>query len=284
MNQVHRPMWSPFASQRGNERERSRSVLKALLFLLVCSPLWLAPGMFSVAHPAVILAVLLGVTILFLRRDGRSPSVLGLDLSWRRAGELVVGFGGGALLIGATALCVWTALPFPWRVNPGFEPATAALSLLWLLCGNAVEELIFRGYSFERLIAGVGVWKAQLVTALLFAAFHVVNGWPWQVALIGTTTGSLLFGFVFIRWRSVPAAVGVHAAVNWTRDLLLLDPPTTKTVFAPLAPRPWSPVEQMSAGTIFTGLVLLACAALWVSILRRQQAVLDRGTGLSTAA
>jgi membrane protease YdiL (CAAX protease family) len=188
------------------------------------------------------------------------------------------------VLTGVTALCAWAVLPFPWLVNPRFEPTTAAFSLLWLLCGNAVEELVFRGYGFERLIAGIGVWKAQLVTALLFAVFHVVNGWPWQVALIGTTAGSLLFGLVFIRWRSVPAAVGVHAAGNWTRDLLLADPPTPKTLFAPLAPRPWSPVEQLSAGAIFTGIVLLACAALWVSILRRHRPVLERGTDRPTAA
>jgi hypothetical protein len=90
-----------------NTPECSRAVLKALLFLFLCSPLWLAPGTFSVPHPAVLLAVLLGITLLFLRRDGRAPSVLGLDPSWRRAGELVVGFGGGALLIGVTALCAW---------------------------------------------------------------------------------------------------------------------------------------------------------------------------------
>jgi hypothetical protein len=60
-----------------------------------------------------------------------------------------------------------------------------------------VEELLFRGYGFERLIKGLGHWPAQRATALLFAAFHVANGWPWQVALMGTTVGSLLFGLVF---------------------------------------------------------------------------------------
>jgi membrane protease YdiL (CAAX protease family) len=246
----------------------SPPVRKALLFLVVCSPLWLAPVALPVLHPGVWLAVVLGITLLFLRREGRSPAVLGLDPSWRRAGELAAGLGGGTLLMVVTALCAWAILPFPWILNPHFEPATAALSLLWLLSGNAVEELIFRGYSFERLLAGVGIWRAQLVTALLFAAFHVVHGWPWQAALIGTTAGSLLFGFVFIRWRSVPAAVGVHAAGNFVRDLLLTDPQTPTTLFAPVAPRPWTPGEQLSTGMIFTGILLLACAALWVFIPR----------------
>lgn len=284
MTQRFRLMSTVVAAPATNKRERSGPVRQALLFLFACSPLWLAPRLVSVPHPAAMLAIVVGTTLLFLRWDRRSPFVLGLDLSWRRAGELVAGFVGGALLIVVTALCAWVILPFPWIINSRFDLIAAAFSLLWFLCGNAVEELIFRGYSFERLIAGVGIWKAQIVTALLFAAFHVANGWPWQVALFGTTAGSLLFGFVFIRWRSVPAAIGVHAAVNWTRDLLLTDPPTTKTLFAPLAPRPWSAAEQMSAGTIFTGIVLLACAALWVSILRQQRPVLDRSTSLPTTA
>jgi membrane protease YdiL (CAAX protease family) len=85
------------------------------------------------------------------------------------------------------------------------------------------------------------------------------------VALVGTTVGSLLFGLVFVRWRSLPAAIGVHAAVNWTRDLLLLDPPTAKTLFAPLSPRPWTSGEQVVAMLIMNGIILIACAMLWRS-------------------
>ena len=125
--------------------------------------------------------------------------------------------------------------------------------------------MIFRGYSFERLVTGIGIRKAQLVTALR-------NGWPWQIALAGTTAGSILFGFVVIRWKSVPAAVGVHVAGNWVRDLLLVDPPTATTLFAPLAPRPWSAGEQMGAMASFLGVVVAASCALWLSVRRDQRA------------
>jgi membrane protease YdiL (CAAX protease family) len=40
------------------------------------------------------------------------------------------------------------------------------------------------------------------------------------VAFVSTTAGSLLFGLVFIRWRSVPAAAGVHAAWNWPGEAI----------------------------------------------------------------
>ena len=226
---------------------------------------------FHLPHPAVPLALVLGATLLFLRWDGRSPAVLGLDWSWRRAGEFIAGLGGGALLIATMAVCARLVLPFPWVRNPAFEPAAMVFAFLYFFFSNSAEELVFRGYGFERLIAGIGHWPAQLVTALLFALFHILNGWPWQTALIGTTSGSLLFGLVFVRWQSLPAAAGVHVAANWMRDLWFNDPPGRSTFYAPLAPRPWTPTEQLLVSLIFTGLVLLACVALAISIRHKRK-------------
>lgn len=247
---------------------------RALFFLLVCSPIYLAPRMFAVAHAGVWLAVTLGVTHAFLRSEGRTLAVIGIEPSWRRLRELFAGWAGGAVLILLVTAGAWLALPFPWVRNPLFSISAAAFSAAWLLVGNAVEEILFRGYSFERLIAGIGHWRAQLVTALIFAAFHLAQGWAWQTALVGTTIGSLFFGLVFVRWGSLPAAVGVHAATNWARDLLFLDPPTAETLFGPLSPRPWTSSEQLIAMAIFDGLILLACAALWRSIRRNPSRVL----------
>ena len=249
--------------------ERRSATWRGSLFLFLCAPLILGWRWLPVPHPVFMVVVLLAATLFALRLEGRSAAALGLDPSWRRARELLGGLIGGALLIGMMALLIGLVLPFPWVRNPRFDVVAAGLTFAALLCGNAVEELVFRGYSFDRLIAGIGHWKAQLVTALVFAVFHVAQGWSWQVALMGTTVGSLLFGLVFVRWQSVPAATGVHAAVNWVRDLLLEDPPKATTLFAPLAPRPWTGSEQLRAQACFSIVVLLACAALAVSIRRR---------------
>ncbi|HEY9107002.1 MAG TPA: CPBP family intramembrane glutamic endopeptidase [Roseateles sp.] len=252
--------------------QRAAALRRAALFTLICAPTWLVPNALGAWHPAALAAAIVALSYAFLRSEQRSLAVLGLDPSWRRLGELAAGLAGGAILILVIALVARLVLPFPWAWNSRFSAGMAVWSLLWLLSSNAVEELVFRGYGFERLIAGMGHWPAQFVTALLFAAFHVVNGWPWQVALTGTMVGSLLFGLVFVRWRSVPAAAGVHAAANWVRDLLLNDPPTATTLLAPLSPRPWTPTEQLHALLIMDGAFLAACAALAVSIRHRAPA------------
>lgn len=244
-------------------KEYPQSALPAVVFTLICSPIWLAPKMIPVPHPSFVVMGLVLLTFLFLRRENRSLAVLGLNASWRRFGQFLAGLIGGILLMMAVALCVKVSLPFPWARNPLFSPSAAALSLVAFLWSGAAEELMFRGYSFERLIALIGHWKAQLVTAFIFALYHIVAGWPWQVALIGTTVGSVLFGLVFVRWRSVPAAIGVHAAVNWINGLLLQDPPSAQTLFAPLSPRPWTTTEVIAGNVIFFGVTLIVCAVLW---------------------
>jgi len=253
-----------------DEMRRSTAFGRALLFLLVTSPIWALRQTYAVFHPVAVLGLALAVTLLFLWWDRRSPAVLGLDPRPRRLVELGGGLLGGAVVIAVMALLIAALLPFPWERNEGFRAGVAAWSLVYLLSGNAVEELAFRGYGFERMIAAIGLWPAQILTALVFAVFHVVHGWPWQVALVSTTLGSILFGLVFVRWQSVPAALGVHAAMNWVRDLLLLDPPTSKTLYAPHSLRAWMPEEQFTARVVVNGVVFLACVVMAVVVHRHR--------------
>jgi len=254
-----------------SDSDRSTALRRALLFIVATSPIWLVPKRFPVFHPVAMLGVVLGATLLFLWWDKRSPSVLGLELSWRPPVYLLGGLLGGALVGLVIAVLLHAMLPFEWTTNPAFIWRLAAASLLYLIIANGVEELVFRGYAFERLIASLGLWPAQLIVALLFATYHLLNGYSWQVAFTGTVIGSLMFGLVFARTGSVLAAAGFHAAVNWTRDLVMLDPPTMKTWFAPVAGRNWTPAERQTTMLIFNGVALVACALLYWSIRRRDR-------------
>lgn len=247
---------------------RSAALGRSLLFLIVTAPIWAVQKATAVFHPIGLLALVLALTLVFLWWDRRSPAELGLDPRPRRLGELGLGFVAGVLLVVVIAVVMYFALPYPWVRNGTFRPDQAAWSLLFLLAANGVEELVFRGYAFERMISAIGHWPAQIVTALVFAVYHVLHGWTWSAALVGTTLGSILFGLVFVRWRSVPAALGVHAAGNWTRDLLLADPPTVRTFFAPFSVRRWMPLEEFTARVVWNGCVFLACVAMAIVVWR----------------
>ena len=147
----------------------------------------------------------------------------------------------------------------------------AATGLLYQLISAGVEELLFRGYGFERLITAIGLWPAQLIVALMFATYHLLNRYEWQIAFTSTVIGSLMFGLVFARTRSVFAATGFHAASNWARDVVLADPPTMRTWFGPVAGRNWTPDERQTTLIVFNGVALVACALLYWSIRRHNR-------------
>ena len=258
---------------RTEPTRRSTALGRAALFLLATSPIWALRQASEWFHPAGLLALTLAITLLFLWWDGRSPAVLGLDPRPRRLAELVLGFLGGALVIGVMALVLSALLPYPWQRNEGFRVGVALWSLLYLLLNNGVEELAFRGYGFERLIAAIGHWPAQIAMALISAVFHVLHGWRLEIALVSATLGSILFGLVFVRWRSVPAALGVHVAMNWFRDLLLTDPPNAKTLYAPFSVRTWMPIEQFTARVVVSGVVFVACVVMTVVVWRYRRRI-----------
>jgi membrane protease YdiL (CAAX protease family) len=249
---------------------RSTAFGRALLFLLVTSPIWALRHVPVVFNPVALLLIVLALTLFFLSWDKRSPEVLGLDPRPRHIGELALGWIAGALLVVVIAGVMYFALPYPWQRNAAFQPRLAAWSFVYLLVANGVEELVFRGYAFERMIAAIGHWPAQIVIALIFAVYHVQHGWTWGNALVGTTLGSILFGLVFVRWRSVPAALGVHAASNWTRDLLLADPATAKTLVAPFSLTRWAPEDVFTARVAWNGIVFVACVAMAVVVWRHR--------------
>ena len=250
---------------------RAVALRRAVLFIVATSPMWLVPRRLHLFHPAVLLAIAIGATLLFLWWDDASPSLLGLDLSWTRPVQLVLGFVGGAAMIAVVAVLLHLVLPFQWVVNPAFFLPLALVALLWAFVTNATEELVFRGYAFERLIETIGLWPAQLVVALLYGVYHLLNGWSWQVAFGATLIGSLMFGLAYVRWRSIPLVVGAHAAVTWVRDLILLDPPEMRTWFGPLALRAWTPEERQTTLIVFNAVALVVCFLLWLSILRRDR-------------
>lgn len=91
-------------------------------------------------------------------------------------------------------------------------PGTFSGFVLYLIVGTAVagfcEETLFRG-AIQGTLEKKGVWKAVLLTALLFAAYHM-NPWIFfpAVAL------GVLFGLVTVRTNSVLPAMICHACNN----------------------------------------------------------------------
>ncbi len=88
-----------------------------------------------------------------------------------------------------------------------------------------IEELLFRGFLQGRLLSfnwgafnRVGFTRANLVTSIIFTAFHFINHPPlWAVSVF---IPSLLFGYFRDRHNSVYPSIALHVFYNGLYFLL----------------------------------------------------------------
>jgi uncharacterized protein len=131
--------------------------------------------------------------------------------------ELYLGGLVGSALMLVPALILWIFGWVDWQWNPaGFS---TFMSIVLLFAGVAVaEELLFRGFIFQRLIAGLGQWPAQLILAGYFLLTHLNNpGMTGDVKIlagINIFLASIMFGLAFIRTKSLATPLGLHFMAN----------------------------------------------------------------------
>lgn len=145
------------------------------------------------------------------------------DARWLK--EFGLGAAIGASLMGLAALVLviggWVHLaPTPRWVGP------LGLTALGVYIPSAIaEELLFRGFSFQRLIDAIGAWPAQLLMALFFMLIHENNpnmaGTAKVVASINIFGASILLGLTYLRTRSLAMPFGLHLLWNLVQGPVL---------------------------------------------------------------
>jgi hypothetical protein len=223
------PSLSGFAAVVINRDGRLRNGWWVVAFLAVLGAL-LAPAILVSAHlgrevtiyDQVIIIALATVAIQAFRRRSVFEVMGRPDLRW--IAHLCLGALVGGLLMAAPAL----ALTLGGWVR--FEVAAADPTVLWsavlLMAGVAVaEELLFRGVLFQRLIAGIGLWPAQIVVGLFFVLTHLGNpgmdGATRIWAGVNIFIASILFGLAYARTRSLALPIGLHFMANVTQGIVL---------------------------------------------------------------
>jgi membrane protease YdiL (CAAX protease family) len=190
---------------------------KALQRLGVDKP-WLAP------LPVVFL-VLVTWACLRLRKEPLAAVGLRLDSAWAR------GALGGALLGAALISVVAALIALAGGVRFHLDPhrsvgalGMAAWAFIWVAL---LEELLFRGFLFQRLVDGIGRWPGLLAMAVLFALAHWGNpgmdGATLAWASIDTVLGALLLGLAYLRTGSLALPIGIHFGWNWAQGALGFD-------------------------------------------------------------
>jgi membrane protease YdiL (CAAX protease family) len=186
---------------------------------------WLGPAASWLPAPWFSFMAFLGLTWFTLQLEGRPLASVGLRLDRRWGWQFLLGALAGAGLMALMALPGFLGGSFRLARNPQAGVA-GLLAGAWLYLAVAFsEELLFRGYLFQRLYQGMGRWPAQVLVAFLFAGVHWGNpgmtGATRVWASLDIAIAAILLGLCYLRTGSLALPIGLHLGWNWTQGMLL---------------------------------------------------------------
>jgi uncharacterized protein len=159
---------------------------------------------------------------LALRRERLADVGLRADRAWWRQAAIgcVIGIASAAMAVALVLLADGARLV----LDPQRSFAALLIGAHSFLFVSLFEELLFRGFLFQRLIAGSRPWIALVVFALLFAFSHWGNpemdGITRWIATIEIALAAVLLGLAYLRTGSLALPIGLHLGWNWAQGSL----------------------------------------------------------------
>lgn len=249
-------------------------IAAAIMFGWALASLSYMVGMIGTSLAAAALANWLSLRIF----EGRN--LLDAGLWWNRASadNLLLGLLGGA---GSAAVVLGPPLLFRGAhmiATPQDPPTFGKLIFVLLLLAAGVfgEELLFRGYGFQILLAAAGPYATILPVGVVFALLHGANPNASWFGLANTAGFGILFGYAYLRSRDLWLPVGLHFGWNFTLPLFGvnlsgLKMNVTGYEMAWTAGPVWSGgAYGPEASVLTTGVMVLLAVYLWKAPIRRQ--------------
>lgn len=168
---------------------------------------------------AVVIAGVIVLARLLDRWSGDPWEYIGLPWNYGAAQQGLIGVAiGGVLITVAVAIIgVFGQLSFATNLSAG-ALSHETLIVVLLIGGAMLEELMFRGYPFQRLVEAVGTWGAVLVLSAIFGAIHLGNpnaGGLLSWGFFNTIVVGALFAYAYLRTRTLWLPFGIHFGWNF---------------------------------------------------------------------
>ena len=174
----------------------------------------------TILHQSIVVIVA-SLICQLARREPLRELFGSFNLRWIK--ELFIG-----VLIGMALMLIPALFLFFYGIswNDNTLDFSSLLSATMLFVGVAlVEEVLFRGFLFQRLIDGLGRWPAQLIIGGLFLLTHSGNpGMTGSIRVFASVNiflASVMFGLAFIKTKSLAPPIGIHFMANWTQGIAL---------------------------------------------------------------
>ncbi|AOS96932.1 CAAX amino terminal protease self- immunity [Microbulbifer aggregans] len=218
--------------------------------------------------------LLVAISWILLRIEGRKISVLGFDKPQQRSIEFLSGFTVAAVFAAGQLLLVGWFSGFSWMLNPDLTVSVVLEGLSWNVNSVLFEELIFRGYLLYKAIELWGPKRACLLSAAAFGVYHWfsqgVFGQLVPMVYLFMMTGlfGLMLAYAFERSKSVVLPVALHLGWNLVSIFVFSNGPIGSQLFIPAISEPtmMSGLEQSVVSILLP--VTLPVLVLWVIVRR----------------
>jgi membrane protease YdiL (CAAX protease family) len=153
--------------------------------------------------------------------ENRPLIQIGLWLNRCSTENLLLGIGGGAaaaVLVLAPPLMIGAAHIVS---TPNDQPSAGSIIFVSILlaAGSAGEEIFFRGYGFQELLAACGPWATVIPVGVVFGLLHGGNPSASWFSAANTAGFGILFGYGYLRSRDLWLPIGLHFGWNFTLPL-----------------------------------------------------------------
>jgi membrane protease YdiL (CAAX protease family) len=159
-----------------------------------------------------------------------------------------------------------------WR--GGHQYFLLLLNLATIVVMSLAQEVVFRGYAFQRLMDSIGPTLAALFMPLLFAVIHMMNTNATAASVLVAILLGWLLSIAYLRTRALWVPWGLHFA--WSASLALLFglPVSGSVQFSPVISSntigpPWlTGGDYGPEGSAIAVLVVLALIVVLVRVTR----------------
>jgi membrane protease YdiL (CAAX protease family) len=227
---------------------------------------------------AVLLGALFASWLTLRIFEGIPLREIGLWWSRNSMDNLAFGLAGGA---GAACLALTPPLLTGTARIVFHHPPDYSTFIFALVCvaaGSMGEELLFRGYGFQLLLASLGPWATLLPVGVVFGLMHGANPGASSLGVINTVGFGILFGYAYLRSRDLWLPIGLHVGWNVVLPLFGADL-SGSTMFRELSGHEltwragalWSGGNYGPEASLLTSAALIPLAVyLWKAPIRRQ--------------
>ena len=214
------------------------------------------------------------LTILYLRFTKKNRPILkaiGRQAKGNNWKNLLLGFAIGFGLNGLCILVAWLHNDISLYYD-SFHPLYFVMIFIAVFVQSSAEELVCRGFLYQRLRRSYKSPAVAIIgNSLLFALMHLTNDGVTALSVLNIFVVGILFSLMVYYMDSIWCAMAVHAAWNFTQNIMFGLPNSGMVVPYSVFRLDASTASDSFAynvgfgieGTLFADIVLiLACVAI----------------------